>query len=288
MAVDAGYVGTLGRDGAFYRELNYALPGTGTNGLQLFQQFGRTASVQERGAGVSSNYNSLQVSLRKRFSYGLSFGASYTWSKTLNYGDAPASFTIPAYLRRNYGPAGYDRAQMLVVNHTWELPFGTGRQLLNRGMASRLVGGWQLNGILMLDSGTPVNITTDAGPCACPGNGNFANVAGTPHTIGGVGPGQFWFTRSAFAVPAANTFGNGGRNTVRGPSLHNYDFSVFRNVKFTEFMNLQFRAEFYNLTNTPQFANPSGSVSSAAFGQITSTLNGAGERNVQFGMRLTF
>ncbi len=288
IALDVGYVGTLGRDGAFYRELNYALPGTGSAGLQLLPQFGRTASVQERGAGVSSNYHSLQVSLRKRFSAGLSFGLSYTWSKTMDYGDAPASFTIPADIRRNYGPAGYDRTHLLIVNHTWELPFGPGKRFLSQGLVGKAAGNWQLNGILTLDSGTPINITTDAGPCACPGNGNYANVVGTPQILGGVGGGQRWFTPSAFAVPAANTFGNGGRNTVRGPNLRNYDFSAFRNFRFTEAINLQFRAEFYNLTNTPVLANPNGSVSSASFGQITSTLNGAGERNVQFGLRLLF
>ncbi|MBC7926002.1 MAG: TonB-dependent receptor [Bryobacteraceae bacterium] len=288
MAIDVGYVGTLGRHGAYSRELNFALPGTGAQGLRFRQQFGRTASVQERGTGVNSNYNSLQTSLRKRFNQGLTFGVSYTWSKSMNHGDPPAGFTLPADVRRNYGRAGFDRKHMLVVNHTWELPFGPGKALLSNGVLSQIAGSWQLNGILQLASGTPVNIVADAGPCACPGNGNFADVRGTSSTLGGVGAGQLWFDTSAFAAPAPNTFGNGGRNTVRGPSLRNYDFSVFRNFPITERARLQFRAEFYNLTNTPQPANPNGNVNSAAFGQITSTLNNAGERQVQFGLRFLF
>jgi hypothetical protein len=106
-----------------------------------------------------------------------------------------------------------------------------------------------------------------------------------------VGPGQYWFTTSAFAVPGPNRFGSAGRNILRGPRLSNYDFSLFRNFAIGERFKLEYRAEFYNLTNTPHFANPSGNgsnVSSGSFGTITSTLNGYTNRQLQMALRLRF
>ncbi|HSM78650.1 MAG TPA: hypothetical protein VLT57_13520, partial [Bryobacteraceae bacterium] len=105
---------------------------------------------------------------------------------------------------------------------------------------------------------------------------------------GGVGPGQPWFTTSSFGVPEPNAFGNAGRNTVRGPRLSNYDFSVFRNFPVTEKIKLEYRAEFYNLSNTPHFSNPNGSVTSGAFGTISGTLSGYGNRQIQMALRLKF
>jgi len=93
---------------------------------------------------------------------------------------------------------------------------------------------------------------------------------------------------NAFATPAPNTFGNAGRNIVRGPHLSNYDFSLFRIFPITERARLEFRGEFYNLTNTPHFSNPNGTVTSGNFGEISSTLGGYGNREVQVALRLTF
>jgi hypothetical protein len=151
-----------------------------------------------------------------------------------------------------------------------------------------LLGGWQLNGILRAVSGAPFNITADAGLCNCPGNGQFADVVGSYQKLGGVGPGQRYFDTTAFVAPGPNRFGNAGRNIGRGPVLPNYDFSVFRTLDVREGLKLEFRAELYNLTNTPQFANPVGNVNAGNFGQITGTFNGAGEREVQLALRLRF
>nr|MBA3442871.1 hypothetical protein [Pyrinomonadaceae bacterium] len=179
----------------------------------------------------------------------------------------------------------FDRTHMFVSSHVWELPFGQGKRYLKTGPASYILGGWQVNGILRAVSGAPVNVVADAGPCNCPGNGNYANVIGPVQYIGNTGPGQFWFDTSAFRAPAPNSFGNAGRNVVRGPGFTNYDFSVFRNFKFKERYEVEFRTELYNLTNTPHWNNPQGNVNSGQFGQITSAF---GEREVQFALRFLF
>jgi hypothetical protein len=286
---DLAYVGTLGRRIPGQRELNYALPGTGAGGLAFNRAFGRTASVAERANAYNNNYNSLQINVQRRFTNGLGFGGAYTWSRALGVGDDQPGFTIPGFVReRHYGPAGFDRTHMVTINHLWEVPFGKGKPYLNSGAGAWILGGWQLNGILRFVTGAPFSITANAGPCNCPGNGNFADVVRATSTLGGVGPGQLYFDTGAFAAPAANSFGNAGRNIVRGPGFGNYDFSVFRMFPIRERARLEFRSEFYNLTNTPRFGNPVGNVNAGNFGQITGTLNGEGERDIQFALRLVF
>ncbi len=289
LILDVGYVGTLGRRIPGQRELNFALPGQGAAGLSFNQRFGRTASVAERANAYNNNYNALQVNLQRRFSNGLSLQAAYTFSKTLGVGDDQPGFTIPAFVReRHYGPAGFDRTHMLTVNHIWELPLGKGKRFASQGPLAWVVGNWQLAGIARFVTGAPFSIVADAGPCNCPGNGNFADIVGTPNILGGYGPGMLWMERSAFAAPRAGTFGNGGRNNVRGPGFGNYDLSVFRFFPIREGMRLEFRGEFYNLTNTPRFGNPVNNVNAGNFGQITGTLFGEGERDVQVALRLVF
>ena len=285
---DVGYVGNIGRRLPFNQAFNAALPGTGIAGKPLVAAFGHTADASVRGYGVNSNYNSLQSNVTKRLSQGLSFTLAYTWSRSLDVGSDQASFTINNDFRRNYGPSNYDRTHMLTISHIFELPFGKGKRFVNSGPAAYVVGNWQVNGIYRLATGTPLNITTDATPCNCPGNGNYANVLRATSILSDIGPGQKWFDVAAFAAPPPNTFGNAGRNIVRGPRLSNYDLSVFRSFPFTERIRLELRGEFYNLTNTPHFANPSGSVTSGNFGEISSTLGGYGNRETQVALRLTF
>jgi hypothetical protein len=289
IVADFAYVGTLGRRIPGQRELNFALPGTGAAGLAFNRAFGRTASVAERANAYNNNYNSLQINVQRRFTNGLGFGAAYTWSRTLGVGDDQPGFTIPGFVRqRHYGPAGFDRTHMATINHLWELPFGKGKPYVNSGPGAWILGGWQLNGILRFVTGTPFSIVANAGPCNCPGNGNFADVVRATSILGGIGPGQRYFDTAAFAAPPANQFGNAGRNIVRGPGFGNYDFSVFRMFPIGERARLEFRSEFYNLTNSPRFGNPVGNVNAGNFGQITGTLNGEGERDIQFALRLVF
>ena len=289
LTFDVGYVGALGRQLPYNRALNAAVPGTGPAGLPFFVQFGRTAAVSLRADGVNSNYNALQTNLSKRFSGGLTFTVAYAYSKSLDVGSNQPGFMDNLNLQRQYGPSDFDRTHLLTVSHLYELPFGKGKKFFNQsGISSAILGGWQINGIFRLATGSPFTPTADATSCNCPGNTQFADAIASIQYVGGVGPGQPWVSPSSFAVPAPNRFGNAGRNAIRGPRLTNYDFSVFRTFPVTERFKLEYRAEFYNLTNTPHFSNPSGSISSASFGIITSTLSGYGNRQVQMALRLRF
>jgi hypothetical protein len=125
-----------------------------------------------------------------------------------------------------------------------------------------------------------------------PGNALRPDQLRQPEVSGIVGPGTTWFDITAFANPipagAAPRYGTAGRNSLRGPSYLNYDFSIFKSFQIMEGKRLEFRTEFYNLTNTPKFAQPNGNFSQATFGVVNSTLNGVGEREVQFALRFLF
>lgn len=288
LSFDVGYVGNVGRQLPFNQQLNAAAPGTGNAGLPLLI-YGRTASTSERGDGVNSNYNSLQTNLQKRFTYGYAFSIAYSYSKALDVGSNQASFTDNLNRNRQYGPADFDQTHLITITHLYQLPFGKGKPFINQGgLAAHVLSNWQFNGIYRYATGTPFTATADATACNCPGNGNFADAVAPVQILGGIGPNQAWFSTSSFAVPGPNRFGTAGRNTIRGPHLSNYDLSLFRGFAVTERLKLELRGEFYNLTNSPHFSNPNGSVSSGSFGTITSTLGGYGNRQIQTALRITF
>jgi outer membrane receptor protein involved in Fe transport len=301
MVANVAYVGTLGRHLPYQYQWNAASPGTGIAGLPLNQTFGRTASTLLYDTGANSNYNSLQAGLTRRFSSGLGFTVSYTYSKALDEVSSQNMLINSSVARtRGYGPADFDRKHMFNFSHVWELPFGAGTNRASQGWLGQVIGHWQLNGILRWASGTPFTVTADPLFCNCPGNVyNYANVTGPVTTTSGLGPGDLangqFFNTSAFTQPAAGTIGDAGRNSLRGPNLFSYNMSVFRMFPIHERFKLQFRTEFYNLTNTPTFANPVSNINSANFGQITQTLatavNGqdfGSGREVKFALRLMF
>ena len=223
LSFEASYVGNVGRQLPYNQELNAAAPGTGTAGLRLYN-VGRTASTTVRADGVNSNYNSLQVNLSQRFSHGLTFTLAYAYSKSLDLGSNQASFTDNLNFERQYGPSDFDETHLLTISHTYDLPFGKGEPFLNSGFWSRIVGNWQLNGIFRYATGTPFTASADATACNCPGNGNFADAVAPVETLGGIGPGQPWFTLSSFAVPGPSRFGNAGRRHHPRPQSHQLRF----------------------------------------------------------------
>jgi hypothetical protein len=301
MLFDVAYVGTLGRQLPFLRELNAAAPGTGLGGMPLFQQFGRTASTVEYGHGLNNNYNSLQANLTKRFSHGLAMQVSYTWSQALDFASSfptlSNNFDIAGTYgmlinnldpRANYAPADYHRQHVFNFSHLWELPFGAGTNRWNQGWVGQLIGNWQLNGIFRWATGNRFNVYADPTQCNCPGNTLLANVIGDPSSAGFFDMGQVGLNRADFAIPAPGTFGNLGRNTLRGPAFYNYDLSVFRSFPIMDQMKLEFRGEAYNLLNTPQFGNPIGNLSSSLFGQTRDLRSGGNNRQINLGARLVF
>ena len=224
----------------------------------------------------------------KRFSQGLTFTVAYAYSKSLDVGNDQPGFTDNLDLKRQYGPSGFDRTHMITASHLYELPFGKGKPFLNQSRAAGLIlGGWQLNGIFRFATGTP-SPPRPTPPHATARQRQFADAIAPVTYLGGIGPGtalvQYVVVRAAGAEPLWHR----GRNTIRGPGSATTIFRSSACFPITERFRLEYRAEFYNLTNTPHFANPSGTCHSATFGIISSTLSGYGNRQVQMALRLKF
>lgn len=256
-------------------------------------------------AGIAdSSYNALQASLQKRFSHGLSFLASYTYSKTL---DDVSSFNItgsasqsvagendlaqdPFNLPAEYGRSMFDARNRFVISYQWQLPFWNHPQ----NWYQHVLGGWQLNGISTFMSGTPFTVydSTDvslqgSAPEISGFSSNRPDVVGNPNN--GPRTPQEWFNTAAFQqlnpTTQAGQFGNEGRNIVQGPGLQEWDFSAFKNIPIRESKSLQFRAEFFNIFNHANFRLPDNDISSPTFGEISESLPG---RQVQLALKFYF
>ena len=264
----------------------------------------------------TSSYNSLQVDLKRRFSHGLTIRGVYTLSESLDDGDslnataaqnAVALLSNPFVPRADWGHATYDVRNLGVVTATYELPFGHGRRYLSSsgGVANFLAGGWTVNSIVTAQSGFPFTPQLSYNPSNDGDTRNPVRPFLNPAFAGPVvlGTPERWFDPNAFIAPPNNSgfFGNLGRDTYAGPGLVAWDFSVLKNIHMFERMNLQFRAEIFNLLDRANFNTPNlitdvllpgatpGSTSttpvvSPAAGVITSTSTSS--RQVQFGLKL--
>lgn len=291
LVLTAGYVGVMGRQLPLITNINAALPGTGAAGQPL-AAFGRTADTYAYDSGLTNNYNALQVNLSKRFAHGLSFQGAYTYSKSLDYGSNGGALLNPFNRNANYGPSDYDRTHVLSIAHLWELPFGAGTSHLNHGLVSQIVGNWQLNGILHWAAGTPFTVLASPVPCNCPGiTAVNANVTAPVSISGQSIYGQNMYIQQsalgAFSNPV-NSFGNLGRNRFRGPSMTNYDVSLFRSFPIRDRYKLELRGTAFNVTNTPSFFNPVVNMNSTAFGQVTQNYYQGFGREFQVGARILF
>jgi hypothetical protein len=275
--------------------------------------YGRTAATNVYFLGYSSNYQSLQASLTKRFSNGLMFTSAFTWGKGLGYatgGDDNGGLVFFIDQRRNYAPNDYDRAYNFEQSFTYELPFGRGHNHLNTGVAAYTLGGWKVSGIISALSGLPFSVYANGTSLNTPGTAQLANLTGVYKVLHGIGPNSPWLDTTAFsqpsgcpAAPAPCTspgVGNTGRNQFRGPGYVQNNISIFKSFPIWREAALETRFDAFQMTNTPQFANPnsgSGNIFTAGnFGRVTSTLgsgqgsvNGiGGGRSLQASARITF
>jgi Carboxypeptidase regulatory-like domain/TonB-dependent Receptor Plug Domain len=302
-SIQAGYVGSVGRHFEAFAGTNNPSkilpPGTPITPYLAFPDFANGASY-DITAG-SSSYNALQTKYEHRFSHGLNVLAGYTWARTLSdSGDLLSDGGVGGYRAPQITGISYDRGlasfninHSFVASGTYELPVGSGKAFLGNlhGAAQMLLGGWITNGILTLNSGPPqyipCQITTTATTGTC-----YADI------IPGVskyrsGHPAHYFNPAAFTdPPVATTIGNGdlaplgGSNTqLNGPGFRDFDFSIFKEFKVTETTRLQFRAESFNLTNTPSFNLPSNLnyQDTLNFGQSTSTRSSP--REIQFALK---
>jgi hypothetical protein len=301
--LQTGYVATRAIRQTARLNINYSLPGAGTGlGRVLGQRWGRTADVTLATPFNSSNYNGFQNQLRRQLGNGGMVGVTYTWSKAISFADnndSGITWNIPEMWDRNRAPAGFDRTHNFQLYGVYTLPFGAKQKWLSQGFVKHVVGNWQLNGIFSRVTGSPFTVGTSNASLNSAGNTQTADqVKADVKIIGGVGRGNSWFDPTAFVPVTAVRFGNSGRNILRGPGQTNLDASIFRDFRVTERFKLQFRAEAFNLSNTPAFNNPGATASSAsrnAAGEITNlggytevTSAQTTERQFRFALKLFF
>ncbi len=309
VSLQLAYVANHGVDISGAQNINLPTTyGGGNSSLPENISFGRTAATNQYFLGFSSNYQSLQATLTKRFSNGLAFGSAFTWGKALGYiSSDDGGVLFYANFRRNYAPLDFDRALNFEQSFTYELPFGRGHNMFSTGPASLALGGWKVSGIVSVLSGLPFTVQTNGANLNTPGTTQTANLSGSYKTTHSVGAANHWFDPTAFSTPSgcpagctAQTVGAGntGRNAFRGPGYIQNNLSLFKSFNVFREGALETRIEAFQLTNTPQFANPTSNncCSATSFGQVTSTLgsgqgsvNGVGGgRTLQASARITF
>ena len=307
----AGYVATRQINQVGFAELNYAPINGGQAGRILARQFGRTAETRIAQPIGNSMYDSLQTSLNRRFANGVSFMASYTWSKSIGIccsdnSDGLAAIQIPEYYSLNRAVAASHQPHNLQVNGTWQLPFGKGqRWAAGGGPGTWLGSGWQLNAIWSASAGLPYYVTSSATSLNAPGSTQRADqVKPSVEKLGGAGRGLSYFDPFAYAPVIDARFGTAGFNSLLTPGIANVDLGLFREFAITERVKIQFRAEAFNFTNTPHLGTPGTNVSNlqlnpdrsiralGGYTEITSVANtgrdGIDERVFRLGLRLSF
>ena len=284
--------------------------------------------LQQNGFDGVNNYNSLQTTVRKNFTHGLGFQASYTWSKNLsNVGFDAANLNLSTDMAQQYGATSYSRPHRFVLSYQYELPYK------RSGFTGKVLGGWSISGLTTMQSGTPLTLFDNRGGTfwGTPGSGTVENglsraqlAAGATYAqiatsgsiedrLGGNSGGSGYFTKGAFTAPlvdplaspepgttvaSATDYGNSGVGIVRGPHQLNFDFSIQKMIKIGERHSLQFRTEFFNIFNHAQFALPGYTAAPNNFANNgplfvngsfgTITSTSVNPRLMQFGLRYAF
>jgi hypothetical protein len=288
----------------------------------FFRQYPQFATINVLDSNDISTYHAFEAQIKRRFRSGVGLQVSYTWAKSLDTRSFDPTFTTvstannqsasstPFDLRNrrlNYARSDFDRRHSLQANWVYELPFGSGKALLSNtnGVVDRIVGGWELSGVLALQSGRPFTVYAGSNTLGAT-NQSFANCNGCKPDLGKAffdpsGGTIFFFdaatrgaafvpatnTRGIFSVPEAGTLGNTGRNFFTAPRFYQLDMSFAKRIRIVENHTLTFRADLQNLTNTPVFDFPTATITDTTFGRIrTSVQNTA--RRVQFALKYNF
>jgi hypothetical protein len=285
----AAYVGSRNRNGRLGIALNYAdntIAGATTGNtdqrrLYFSSGLGQVESqVQDR----KSNYNSMQLALIKRYSHGFTITSNYTLSKVEgDFGGELIPYTMPQNQDLLWGPLDQDHRHRFTTSWVWDIPG------VNEGPMRFVLGGWQWTGVMQYQTGRPYTVTSGTDN-SLDGIGNDrAKLTGQPIEPPSGAAETVWFNTAAFAVNDLRTFGETGRGAYYGPSLQSWDMGLFKNFRISTDMNVQFRAEFFNVFNQVNFDIPATAVNSGTFGRITRTDPSFGDpRIIQFGLKLVF
>jgi hypothetical protein len=288
--VSVGFVGGFARNLRIVPNINLAPPSTlpfatrrpyynvlpNVTGIYLVSAFGAT------------NYSGMLTTVEHRLSHGLVLSGSYTWShstgdfQSYSTGGTFTSAIPSQYGKLEWGNTDLDIRQRFTLMLNYALPFGNNLT----GWQGRLIKGWHFNAIQVYQTGSPFSVL-NASPLSNTGvSSDRPNLISDPN-ISNPSIRQ-WFNTAAFAPQALGTIGSEGRNVLTGPPFRHFDCSVFKDFKIRERYTLQTRFEAFNLTNTPNFANPSATLGSATFGTISSTRSGSTPRDLQFALRFSF
>ena len=276
--------------------------------LRPYPQYSSVTGTRLNGI---SNYNSLQASITKRMSNGLSFDLGYVWAHFLDDQDSsgwggrggPQPYQDPANTSANYGNSNFDVPNAFKVNAIYQLPFGHGKQFLNgNDLVDEILGGWQISGTGLLSSGQPFTVTTNGNTYATPGSSLGGNQYPNRNPGIDVRPTHRglneWFNPAAFTMPANGTYGNVKRNSLYGPGINEFNLSAGKTFSIWENLKLNFRVDATNAFNHPSFNLPSSTLNATtsmvpgdpypagSAGLITTTQ--VGGRNVQLSSHLQF
>ena len=248
----------------------------------LYRPYQGWGTIAPMVLGANSNYNSLQVSFRVTAWKNLTLNSAYTWSHAFDIidGEIFSNINNPFNARWDYGPAGFDRRQVSVTSFIYKIPLfqASGSQALKSAL-----GGWELSGIALFESGTPVSIS--GGPDNLGYGGGTSNRENVVAPVTYPGTRFQWFSTSSFAKPGPLQWGTAARNDVVAPGRNNWNVALFKAFQVKENARFEFRAETFNTFNHTQLGGPSTSVTAANFGQITSTFN---PRTFQLGAKFLF
>ncbi|MCU0245793.1 MAG: carboxypeptidase regulatory-like domain-containing protein [Bryobacter sp.] len=307
--VEVGYVGSVGRNLVWRRPINPVPAGANftpenidptlsgnrplpPNFLRPIPGYGDISIIEPAS---SSNYHSLQVTGRRRFSKGLTFGAAWTWSKAMDYNDAEVDVISAIIHPRvwNYGLGAFDRTHVFKLNWQYDLP----KLAVSNPVARTILHDWMFSGITTFQSGAPLGVgfsqvvATDITGTAS--QGARIVVLSNPVLPKSERTFERNFRTEAFALPAVGTFGNAAKTVIRGPGLNNFDIAIFKNFPLYERLRMQFRCEMYNAFNHTQFTgvdtgarfDAQGRQVNGQFGQFTSAAQG---RTIQLALRVSF
>jgi hypothetical protein len=280
MSMEIGYSGTRGTHLPRGIQLNQADPNSTVN-ANLRRPFLGYGTIAYNENSAVSKYNGLELSLARRFSKGLMFEASYTWSKGLGHAEGNPLDSRNKNL--DFGFVDLDRSHMFSLNYVWEMPFFKGQG----GAAAAILGGWQISGIVMFHSGLAFTVT-QSGDVSNFGGGTGnqrPDLVGNPHEGRGASLNRYFNVDAFRQVTRTLGIGTAPVGAVRGPGINNFDMSLLKNIAFKEQRKIQFGAEFFNIANHPQFEGVGNVFGSATFGVVT---NARDPRVVQLRLKFSF
>jgi hypothetical protein len=290
----ATYVGSLGRRLAWNLGINTPPPGPGAINPRrpYYPVLPNITNINYWESAGNSEFESLQVVFEKRYGHGLYMNANWVWSHAMDnapWDGGSGGGQDPYNRRADWGSSNSDVRHRLNVFTTYELPFGQGKRWANanNGFNRYVIGGWELDGILVLQSGLPFTVLAPS--ATNNGTTSRANVVAGVSPYPAVQSLQQWFNPAAFSVPPATCYcyGNSGRDVLTGPRAANLDLTAAKRFRITESSNVAFRAEFFNALNHPQFAIPGNTtIGSNGVGSISATARPS--RQMQFALRFVF